>query len=262
MKSNHNDVSGVINQTESAKKYQLRRYFPEKHFNGLIEQFWLVNWQLGEKNSHIQKNLPDANFHLVFEQNKLKILGPISKTYSYNMNGNGQVIGVKFSLGALANYLTKPLSHYVDQEISISVLPNLNADNLTAKLSALSSDEEIVSSLQSHLKHLVIKPTQEIQKVNALVELIKSDSAISKVEHLAEKSHLSVRTIQRYFQNFVGLSPKWLIRKYRLHHALTLLDKQEAQLLDIVSWLGYTDQSHLIRDFKEMIGVTPNSINL
>ena len=39
---------------------------------------------------------------------------------------------------------------------------------------------------------------------------------------------------------------------------LERLDAGEVNILDVAMELEYTDQSHLIRDFKEIIGVTPN----
>ena len=96
------------------------------------------------------------------------------------------------------------------------------------------------------------------QSVQKLVSLIKDEQSIVKVSQLSERAELSPRMIQRYFRKHIGLSAKWLIRKYRLHRVLERLDAGEVNILDVAMELEYTDQSHLIRDFKEIIGVTPN----
>jgi AraC-like DNA-binding protein len=253
----------VLHHKLSTERYHLRRYFPSSSFLGLIEQFWFVNWDLKVGDSHIQTNLPDPNFHLILDNRKLKLMGPISKTYSYEMAGSGDILGIKFALGALSAYLELPLLSYIDKEIDFQQLVDFDVDVLVSKLLEMKSDELKIDMLQTHLTPLAIISSPELLRVRELVNLIQNNPEISKVEHLSEKSNLSIRTIQRCFKHYLGLSPKWLIRKYRLHQALELLENPDVNILDVVEWLGYVDQSHLIRDFKEMIGVTPNNhINL
>ena len=67
-----------------------------------------------------------------------------------------------------------------------------------------------------------------------------------------------MRALQRLFAEYVGVSPKWTIRRYRLQEAAERLAAAES-----VDWpalaldLGYADQAHFIRDFKRMIGRAP-----
>jgi AraC-like DNA-binding protein len=66
------------------------------------------------------------------------------------------------------------------------------------------------------------------------------------------------RTLQRLFSQYVGVSPKWVIKRYRLHEAADQLGAGE-----VVDWaklavdLGYFDQAHFIKDFKTIVGQTP-----
>jgi AraC-like DNA-binding protein len=60
------------------------------------------------------------------------------------------------------------------------------------------------------------------------------------------------------FADYVGVSPKWVMRRARLHEAASRADSGE-----VVDWaqlafdLGYADQAHLTRDFTDTIGVPP-----
>ena len=64
--------------------------------------------------------------------------------------------------------------------------------------------------------------------------------------------------MQRLFQQYVGIGPKWVISRYRLHEAVEQLAADRS-----VDWtrlaldLGYFDQAHFIRDFKRLVGRTP-----
>lgn len=265
MQENTTEITGVQHLANSAAHYQLRRYFPDKQLEGLVEQFWLVNWQLDNGDTHTQKNLPDANFHLVIENQKAKLIAPVTKSYEYTMAGKGEIVGVKFAVGALDKLLPLSCSDYIDQTIDLAQLLSVvssgsidSEDYLLAELASAKTDEEIISVLQCFLTPLVVTPTETVDEVRRLIALIKHDVDITHVEMLAAQSSWSVRTIQRHFKQYVGVTPKWLIRKYRLHQALALLEQNSMSFLDIVDWLDYTDQSHLIRDFKDIIGVTPS----
>jgi transcriptional regulator GlxA family with amidase domain len=40
---------------------------------------------------------------------------------------------------------------------------------------------------------------------------------VTRVERLAGELGLSMRGLQRLFAEYVGIGPKWVIRRYRLH---------------------------------------------
>lgn len=257
MERNYNKVSGVLNNKSEQRNYDLRRYYPEPDLKDLVEQFWFVSWSLGTGNSHNQQNLPDPNFHLVFEKGSTKLIGPVSKVYNYTMEKTGQILGVKFKLGALLPLLNKPLSDYVDKEVDAKLCFKIELDALLAVIAQDPSDETLLEHFQHYLTPLSNPSSRTQIQVQQQVELIKNDASITKVEHLAERTNTSVRTLQRNFLKYVGLNPKWLIRKYRLHRALDELEQNLVSIVDLVERLDYVDQSHLIKDFKEIVGITP-----
>lgn len=262
LQSNHNPITGVLHHHQSAELYQLRRYFPDAALAELIEQFWLVDWDLSGKPAHTQQNLPDPNFHVLISQGTVTLLGPVSKNYSYEMQGKGQIIGVKFALGALAELLNFKPADFIDQQMDAQQLFDIDCSQLLAELSLAHSDQQIIAILHACFLRFAVRPSWQCTRVRQLVGLIKQQSDITSVELLAERSGVSVQTIQRCFRQYLGLNPKWLIRKYRLHQVLLLLEQQSVESADLVEALGYSDQSHLIRDFKEFLGVTPTAYSL
>lgn len=254
----------MYHQTAGQKHYNLRRYFPSDTLKPLVEQYWFVDWKLPSQKTHLQQNLPDPNFHLTFEKNqagkysKAGLLGPISKYYQYRMSGTGTIIGVKFTIGALSACLAQKPSYYVDKLVAPNTIINeLSLPEIKKRLEASSTDEQIFELLEESLKPYVTIPSKQQLKVQALVSLIKETPSLSSVSELASISGISERNIQRGFSKNLGLSAKWLIRKYRLQQAIELLDTSCLSLADIATSLGYSDQSHFIKDCKEIIGYTP-----
>ena len=92
----------------------------------------------------------------------------------------------------------------------------------------------------------------------ATVERIAADPGLTRVDTLAERVHLSIRQLQRLFSEHVGISPKRVIRRYRLDEVSHRLNKGLT-----VNWgalaaeLGYSDQAHLTRDFAAVFGEPP-----
>ncbi|MBV8201425.1 MAG: AraC family transcriptional regulator, partial [Acidobacteria bacterium] len=76
---------------------------------------------------------------------------------------------------------------------------------------------------------------------------------------LARELAIGRRTLERLFRDYVGLTPKWVIRQYRMQIAA-----DEAAKGRLVDWprlandLGYADQAHFIRDFRAILGTTPS----
>ena len=261
MKINNEEIKGVLHRQVSEENYHLRRYFPSDLFNGFIEQFWFVSWNLEEQRTHTQQNLPDPNFHLIISNEGVKLLGPVSKKYSYKMEGVGRIIGVKFETGALKELLPLPIEDYVNREVLAKEIFGLDFVNNLISLYEHENDLEVISYIHDNLTSFVQPITKSKAITQSLVSLIKNNENICTVKQVASHANISSRSVQRYFSEYVGLSPKWLIRKYRLSRVLDELETNSVSILDIVTQLEYVDQSHLIRDFKEILGITPNRYN-
>lgn len=87
---------------------------------------------------------------------------------------------------------------------------------------------------------------------------IIAEPGITRVDMLAAESDTSVRGLQRLFAEHVGVGPKWVIRRYRLHEVTQRMAARAAiDWAALAADLGYADQAHLIRDFSAMFGESP-----
>jgi len=66
------------------------------------------------------------------------------------------------------------------------------------------------------------------------------------------------RSLQRLFSESIGISPKWAIRRYRLHELIEKFNSGgKLDWSQLALDLGYFDQAHLINDFKSIVGYSP-----
>ena len=99
-----------------------------------------------------------------------------------------------------------------------------------------------------------------LDRVYRIADRIATDSTLLTVEQVARVCGLSGRTLQRLFRTYVGVSPKWMIRRCRIQEAAARLEDGDVRSwADLALALGYADQSHFINDFRRLVGRPPAS---
>ncbi|WP_406059328.1 helix-turn-helix domain-containing protein [Streptomyces sp. NBC_01077] len=137
-----------------------------------------------------------------------------------------------------------------------------DAELLSAVLSP-DTDHARVAALDAFL--LAHGPTADpaADQAMELVDLIRGDRTVRKVSRLVAATGLSARSLQRLFATHVGVGPKWVILRYRIHEALERAEAAGAaggpDWAALAAELGYSDQAHLVRDFTATIGVPPTA---
>ena len=117
----------------------------------------------------------------------------------------------------------------------------------------------MANTAEEFLMKFLPEKDENIILINKIIDLTNEDRAIIKVDDIVERMNINKRTLQRLFNQYVGVTPKWVIKRFRLHEAVGELAKNKT-----VDWtklaleLGYFDQAHFIKDFKSIIGKTPS----
>ena len=96
------------------------------------------------------------------------------------------------------------------------------------------------------------------QQARAIVARILEDRTLTQAEAVAREAGLGLRSMQRLFQEYIGVSPKWGIQRYRLHDAMEHLEaNRPVDLPALALSLGFFDQAHFNRAFRTFLGRTP-----
>ena len=94
----------------------------------------------------------------------------------------------------------------------------------------------------------------------SLVERLVDDRALIRVDQVVALAQRPERALQRLFQRHVGLSPKAVLRRFRLGEAAELLARPGApSLTELAHEPGYFDQAHFSRDFRAVVGRAPSA---
>jgi AraC-like DNA-binding protein len=92
------------------------------------------------------------------------------------------------------------------------------------------------------------------------VRLIQSSYGLLPISEIEKEVGACGRSLERNFREWVGVSPKFFSRILRFQRALSLLDlSSRCNLASIALDVGYYDQAHLTKDFRQLTGKPPLS---
>ena len=98
---------------------------------------------------------------------------------------------------------------------------------------------------------------RERKAVRDIREFIQSNHSRNiATRQLSELTGMSPFHLVRVFQREVGLPPHAYLNQIRIHRAKSMLARGES-IVDTALETGFTDQSHLTRHFKRIVGLTP-----
>ncbi len=249
---------GILNPAASDDKFQLMRYPPPAALALFIERYWIIRWDLRGEAPFTSETLPQPYVNLVFEAEQAHIHGVASKKYTKVLEGQGQVFGIKFRPGAIFPLLNAPLTTLTDKSIAAATLFGPSTSAVGQAILAL-NDPPTMIGMATELMLAHQPPLDETAKRAAnMVDRIMHDRAMTQVTDVATAFGVSQRTVQRIFQFYVGVTPKWVITRYRLHDAAEqLASGDDVKLATMAQELGYFDQAHFINAFKATIGLSP-----
>jgi AraC-like DNA-binding protein len=249
---------GVLRPDVAVTKFRLARYDPSAALAPFVDFHWIVRWDLRGQPPHEQKILPHPNVNLAFEQAGAAVFGVGRKLFARRIAGYGQALGVRFSPGGFRPFWTAPVSRLTDRTIPAAEVFGPAVGAAWEAVMSASDDAAMVACAEELLTAVLPDRDPVAESVAAVVAQISADPALSRVDQLAGVTGLPVRRLQRLFAEYVGVGPKWVMRRARLHEAAQRADQGvEVAWAELATDLGYADQAHLTREFTAMIGMPP-----
>lgn len=223
-------------------------------------------WQLPDGEVWTQKVLQYPICLIVVSTDYARFYGVRTGLSTVELSGDGWVVGTMLQPAAGRLLWQRPVSQLTDRHVDLAEVPGLGARRLTAEVRAAMtpdpSDPDRHATAISRMEE-VLDPYVPVDEagvlVNAIVERVESDPGITRVDDLADAFGLGERQLQRLTRDRLGLTPKWLIQRRRLHDATLRLKQGATSLGDLAHELGYTDQAHFTRDFSRVTGASPGS---
>jgi AraC-like DNA-binding protein len=246
---------GVLKPLPDEQPMSYFRQVPGGVLADFVEHFWGVAWDL--RKPVVRETLPHPSVHVLVEPGYSGVSFPGTRRFVKELHGRSQVLGIKFHPGCFP--FSRKLSRVAGQVVPISDVFGADGALLESRVLACGADLDAAAPLASaFVLERLPELSSDARLARSVVARILSDPSLLRAEAVASSSGLTLRSLQRLFSDFVGVGPKWVIQRYRLHEALARLDAGESvDFAALALDLGYTDQAHFIRDFKSLVGRTP-----
>src|SRR5262245_47484293 len=185
------------------------------------------------------------------------IVGFQNKSMPILLHGTIKVVAARlFAWGALALLLDNVTS------LTNSVMAlGADWDTLVQRLKAhveRGAYEQAATTLEEFLIQKALVRTFDRKLIQTAAKLLHHTRGQYRIAELADYCQVSVRQLQRGFQQVIGTSPKVFARILRFQEAQRrLMFDPDADLTTLGYDCGYFDQAHFIKDFKEFSGKTP-----
>ncbi|OZI67280.1 AraC family transcriptional regulator [Bordetella genomosp. 11] len=251
---------GVVDPALARRMFRLERYLPSPALSPHLDHFWLVEWDLRGKPDYTQRTLPYPCVNLVFDAGRTAIFGVMRGAFDYTLTGAGCVLGLRFRPGAFRALLKRPLHTITDRIVPLSEVFGVDAVAAERQVLGAGDDATMIAAAEAFLAPHATAGDPKVDELGGILAAIEGNPLLNRVEQLAGHTGLGMRTLQQLFSNYVGVSPKWVIRRYRLHEAADRLANGAAvDLADLAHALGYYDQAHFTRDFQKLVGRPPQA---
>jgi len=203
--------------------------------------------------------VPDGCVDIVFDCDPLnpraRVCGTTLEARGANMLCNHHYFGVRFAPGIIPDFL----------DVMAEEIPDCEFNFLDVVPDARLAFERIVQSNNFSRQIALFNAfftTRLVRKASSLTLLIlhamQQQKGNIRVDQLATLSGYTSRTLQRQFRHDTGLSPKAFSRILRCQSALDSMHvTQGLSFSDLAFDLGFSDQSHFLREFKKFVSTTP-----
>jgi AraC-like DNA-binding protein len=210
-----------------------------------VETYWVVSWNYREP--YRQLIVPYPNVHLSFQDGHATVTGVSSGHQIKVLRGEGGVFGVTFRPGCFRPFLRAPVATITDRAIDAREVFGPQLPHPAG-----------VETVERFLRARLPEPDPRADEAADIVAMIAAKPHITRVDLLAHSLGTSVRRLQRLFAEYVGIGPKWVIRRYRLREVTERLAAgTPIDWASLAAELGYADQAHFVRSFKDIFGEPP-----
>lgn len=248
------DSRGILDPDRLLRQVRFRRRLPTPALRPYVEHYWLIDWALDEPFD--QRVVPHPAVNLVFQAQDggaetAEIAGVDLALFTVTLHDVGRATGVQFRPGGFRPFWRRSVAELTGRRRPLPAGP------FPGEPVCPGTDDDRCRRVDDLLIAWGPTPDPLAAEATALVEEIRTDRSILRVDDFARRHGFSTRRLQRLFLDHVGVGPKWVIRRYRLQEAIEQAAAGPLDWSRVAADLGYADQAHLVREFTAVAGVSP-----
>lgn len=242
---------------------------PTPALKPFVRYYWIL--QDHSPSMVSQRTLPTGCMSLVFHRGeRLKVIsqddlqprcfinGQETGFNDVIYTGNIEMIVTVFQPHTAKIFFHIPVSLFCNESISITDIEDVELLDLARRIEDTDNLDISITLIEKFLlSRVLLGSNYNVPRLSAVVRHI-SDSVRTNLKGLADVACLSEKQFSRIFSENIGTTPKEFLRIIRLQRTLSVLQHNPKISFAQLSYeCGYTDQSHMIKEFRLFTGYTP-----
>jgi AraC-like DNA-binding protein len=262
---------GIVHRSGSGDLFDLVRSEVGPNLRPFAQHLWEVRWDRRGGPPRSSQTIPFPSVNLTVETGTpgetrhgqplpaALVHGVVTRTFRIALADSGWACGVKFRPGGWSAWSGIDAARLTDRVVPAEpVLGPLGLGSLGDAVLDAADAEERHTVLRDLIEKHAPEPDADYLRLRDLIDRMRDDPGLVRVEQLPELVGWSPRTLQRHFRTRVGVSAKWVLARFRLQEAAVELERDPAaNLAELSVRLGWHDQAHFTNDFRRMLGTTP-----
>jgi AraC-like DNA-binding protein len=185
------------------------------------------------------------------------LVGFLTQPLMFRCDGTVRVVAIRFHAWGVRPFLHASAEQPRNVSVALDQAWSSVVSSIEPRVGSGDYDRA-VELVQEHLIGRLLEATCDQREIRAAAQLLARERGAVRIAELAERCFVSVRQLQRQFQEATGVSPKTLARSMRFDAAREkLMFAPDTNLTGLALDCGYSDQAHFIRDFREFAHKTP-----
>lgn len=246
---------------------------PDQELKALVKCYWTLE---GTVDDELEKQsiIPDGCMEMIFHygdlykqytgngdsviQPRCFVIGQLTGPLEIEPTGRTGIFSVRFHPHGFLPFASIPVKEMENTAVPLEKLFGRDGKDIEEKILNVHSAQERIDLIELFLLNRLERIETIDHIVRSTVETILTCNGQLSIDELSKHVHINRRQMERKFHLAIGLSPKQLSKTIRLQAALKMLLTQESVNLTSLAYENdYYDQSHFIKDFKELVGSTP-----
>ena len=187
------------------------------------------------------------------------VIGQQRQPIVFTSAGKTSVLGIRFYAYGAHPFLRLSLKELADRTADLETLLGGIVTDIAERIATLPPSAAF-AEFEKFLMGQLSRVKGDVAPIKAVTRLLFQQKGAADIVSLARFANLSVRTLERRFDDAVGYSPKVLARVIRFDCVKNeLMQNPALRLSDLSYRYRYFDQAHFIRDFRQFTGESPSA---
>lgn len=254
----------------------INEFTPSATLRPYVQSYWLGDFNMHVHNGLSQAIVPNGHIELIIhltdnhcnlykdkvwaQSPDFTIIGMFAEPYTVMFDSHVHAFGIRLTPEGFYHIFGTPSAEVYSTFGDLEVITGNSFNFFCEEVRLARSVQERIDITERYFSMRLSDSYLQDDYVALTANLIRSSKGNVNIAGLHEQVPISARQLQRKFKEMTGMTPKAYIRIARMNAVHAYLNTQtQVALTDLAYENGFADQSHFVREFRQLTGVNPRN---